>query len=437
MNQLLDHLDQPAAWEAFLQHKRAKGHLTRRQDQALATFIEARGYLEPAAALRDGAFPLPTKRLVNKAGSGKKRVVYQFPDAATNVLKLLAHLLYRYDDRQPPGCYSFRRGLSAHSAIRQLAATPGIDGLWCYKADVANYFNSIDIPTLLPILGEVVGDDPALLACLTGLLTADQAWHAGAVEHGPRGVMAGMPLAPFLANLYLGGLDRQLADRCPYARYSDDIIVFAPTRDEAEAVKQHIHGWLGAHGLAVNPAKERLTGPGQAWEFLGVAYQDGQIDLSRATRAKLKGKIRRKARALRRWMLRHDAAPERAIGATIRVFNRKFFDGRGRDELNWSRWFFPLLTRPDSLHEMDLYLQQYLRWIPTGRHRPGNYRTSYDTLKALGYRSLVHEYHRYRAGRPAASPAAADAGHEGSPTAGQTPALPGLAGNTGLPDSAA
>ncbi|MDR1823888.1 MAG: hypothetical protein LBR27_00875 [Bifidobacteriaceae bacterium] len=397
MGSLLDQLDQPAAWADFLDYKRTKGHLTKRQDQALAAFVEGQGYLAPVAALRSGCFPLPQRRLVNKAGSTKKRVVYSFPDDATYVLKLLAHLLYRYDSRQPPGCYSFRRGISAHSAIRALAGTNGIGQMWCYKADVADYFNSIDVGRLLPMLAAVVDDDPDLLDCLSGLLTADAAWQDGSLVIGPRGVMAGVPLAPFLANLYLGDLDRELAGRAPYARYSDDIIVFAQSLAQAEAFRGLIHRRLAELGLRVNPVKESLTGPGEAWEFLGVAYQDGQIDLSLATRKKLKGKIRRKARALRRWMLRHEASPQRAVGATIRVFNRKFFVGRGRDELNWSRWFFPLLTRPDSLHEMDVYLQQYLRWIPTGRHRAGNYRLSYADLKDLGYRSLVHEYHAYRA----------------------------------------
>ncbi|MDR1710778.1 MAG: hypothetical protein LBR58_02815 [Propionibacteriaceae bacterium] len=389
---LLDELASAAAWEAFLERKRELGHLRADEERALAEFVAAQGYLGPVGHLLD--FPLPEKRLVNKIGSTKKRTVYSFPPAATFTLKLLAHLLYRYDDRQPDGCYSFRRGITAHTAIRALVRTPGIDSMWCYKVDVRDYFNSIDVPRLLDVLGGVIDDDPPLLEFLTRLLTADAAIVDGEVVHGPRGVMAGVPIAPFLANLYLGGLDRQFAGRQPYARYSDDIIVFSPTLEDAQGSQRAIADWLADAGLGVNPDKESLTGPGEPWEFLGVSYCAGQIDLSTATRAKLKGKIRRKARALRRWMLRRDAAPERAMAAMIRSFNRKFFDGRGRDELNWSRWFFPLLTRDDSLREMDSYLQLYLRWIPTGRHRSANYRTSYAQLKTLGYRTLVNEYHR-------------------------------------------
>ncbi|MDR1791133.1 MAG: hypothetical protein LBR20_05705 [Propionibacteriaceae bacterium] len=390
---LIDQLDDAPTWAAYLADKLAAGHLRSRQERELREFVAAEGYLEPVAALRQGEFPLPVKRFVNKSGTAKKRVVYSFPPAHTNVLKLLAQLLYRYDDAQPPGCYSFRRGLGAHTAIRALTSTPGIDARWAYKLDVSDYFNSIEIPRLLGILDGVIDDDPPLLAFLTQILQADQAILDGEVVGEKRGIMAGVPIAPFFANLYLGELDRQHAAIRPYARYSDDIIVFAETEAELDEIRARIGTWLHSVGLSVNPAKESVSAPGEPWEFLGISYCHGQIDLSAATRKKLKGKIRRKARALRRWMLRHDAEPERALKAMIRSFDRKYFTTASRDELNWSRWFFPLLTRDDTLREMDAYLQQYLRWIPTGRHRKRNYQLSYTRLKELGYRTLVHEYH--------------------------------------------
>jgi len=83
----------------------------------------------------------------------------------------------------------------------------------------------------------------------------------------------------------------------------------------------------------------------EVWlEFLGISYRKGVIDLSYATQKKLKGNIHRKARALRRWMLRKDASEERAIAAMIRSMNRKPFERGGAHELTWSRWFFPLIT---------------------------------------------------------------------------------------------
>ena len=41
-------------------------------------------------------------------------------------------------------------------------------------------------------------------------------------------------------------------------------------------------------------------------------------------------------------------------------------------------------------------MQQYIRYLSTGRHTKTNYRVRYDDLKALGYRSLVHEFYLYK-----------------------------------------
>ena len=77
----------------------------------------------------------------------------------------------------------------------------------------------------------------------------------------------------------------------------------------------------------------------------------------------------------------------------IRYFNRKFFDGNLDDSLTWSRWYFPVINSVEGLREIDHYLQQYIRFLSTGRHTKANYRVSYEELKRLGYKSLVHEFY--------------------------------------------
>jgi len=404
MRSLLSELAWPSAWAEFSAYRREKGYWHRKELAELDGFVRSRAYLPVAERILSGLpLPLPEKKLVNKVGKRKKRVVYSFPAPEMWTLKLLAFLLYRYNDKQPDGVYSFRQDGGAHRAVRKLAATPGIAAKWCYKLDVSDYFNSIDIPLLLPALGDVLGDDAELAGFFERLLAADEAVFEGRVVRGPRGVMAGTPTAPFLANIYLRELDGYFTGRgVPYARYADDIILFCDTEAELGDCRAAARGILEKYKLRPNPDKERVSAPGEPWEFLGVAFQRGQIDLSAATKAKIKGKISRKARALRRWMLRRDAGPERAMRAMIQAFNKKFFaspGARAARDLTWARWFFPLVTKSDGFGEVDRYLQQYIRYIPTGRHCKKNWRTSYATLKKLGYRSLVHEYHEFRAAR--------------------------------------
>jgi hypothetical protein len=392
----------------FSHYKVSRGHLTCREATALDAFLTAEGYRPVLAAWRErGEFADPVKRRINKMGKTKKRVVYCFPEAENWVLKLLAFRLFKYDHTQPTGCYSFRRDFGAQRAIRTILATPGLDDLWCYKTDIADYFNTVPIPRLRPILADVLADDPPLLDFMLRLLTTDRAWDDGVLVHEPRGIMAGTPTSPFLANLYLRALDAHFAGRLPYARYSDDIILFTNSETELRLAQADLETIVAEHGLRLNPDKVSVSAPGQPWEFLGIAYQHGQIDLSRATQTKLKGKIRRKARSLRRWMKRKQVPPDHAQRVLIKVLNRKFFDSRDANDLTWARWFFPLLTVSDSLRQMDHYLQQYLRWLPTGRFTKANYDTSYSALKALGYRSLVHEFYAANPGRHQPGPAGA------------------------------
>ena len=83
-----------------------------------------------------------------------------------------------------------------------------------------------------------------------------------------------------------------------------------------------------------------------------------------------------------------------AVKGFIRTFNGKFYEGDDPDALSWSRWFFPVINRTEGLREIDRYFQQYARYIATGRHGKANFRVRYADLKALGYRSLVHEFYR-------------------------------------------
>ena len=63
-------------------------------------------------------------------------------------------------------------------------------------------------------------------------------------------------------------------------------------------------------------------------------------------------------------------------------------------DLTWSLWFFPVITTPDSLHEIDLYAQDLLRFLISGKHTKSRFNVRYEDLKELGYKSLVNEYYR-------------------------------------------
>ena len=398
MQSIISQLDDQAVWEEFLAHRLMKGRFTWPMFSDADDYVADEGYIPVARAFKCGEGPgIPERKRINKMGTGKKRTVYCYSPEETRVLKLIAYLLYRYDDRFAPNCYAFRRGVKASDAIFRLRKELRGRKMWAYKLDIHDYFNSISIPVLLPRLRELFSDDPNLYGFFERMLTDGRALADGEVVRENRGVMAGTPTSPFLADVYLMDVDRHFADAgVVYARYSDDIILFAPDRESLEEHKAVLLGYLEEYRLEVNPEKEHLYSPDEPFEFLGFKCHGNAIDISGAVRTKMKGKIRRAARSLQRWRAAKGVDAEQAMKALIRKFNAKFFEGDDPDSLSWSRWFFPVINRTEGLKEIDLYLQQYIRYLSTGRHTKANYRVRYKDLKALGYRSLVHEFYLYK-----------------------------------------
>lgn len=386
------------SWEDFYRYKLSLA-LPKRFTDELRAFIDSEAYLPVVERINRGErFPLPKRAVISKQDTGKKRVIYTYPPAENIVLKLLTYeLLRRYDGIFADGLYSFRPGRTAQQAFRRLSRTPGIEKMYCYKVDISNYFNSVDVSRLLPMLEETLSDDRELFEFLRSLLCEPEVLERGRVFRESKGIMAGTPLSAFYANLYLKDLDFSFEGRgIPYARYSDDIILFAHTKEQAEDLAAEVRDRLWEKGLEVNPDKESLTPPGEQWVFLGLCRRGGVIDIAPASVAKLKAKMRRKARSLLRWRQRGGHSPEDAAKAFIRIFERKLFEGAGDSDLTWSYWYFPVITTAESLRTIDLYAQDCLRYILTGARNKSRFRVRYSRLKTLGYRSLVHEYYARR-----------------------------------------
>ncbi|MBQ3939277.1 MAG: group II intron reverse transcriptase domain-containing protein [Clostridia bacterium] len=392
---LLDRLKDPAEWQSFYEYRCAR-HLPKQKARELASFIENKEYLPVCERIRSGArFPLPKKSVISKSGSSKKRVVYTYPRAENNVLKLLTHLILRkYNGIFDTGLYSFRPGRSAKDAVDRLMRIPCIGEMYSYKADISNYFNSIDISLLLPLLGGEMADDPELLAFLTALLSEQNVLFRGEELCEQKGIMAGTPLASFFANLFLRELDHRFYEHgAIYFRYSDDIIVFARTPEQLAEYVEEIKAFLSKKRLAINPSKEFYSRPGEKWTFLGFSYLNGKVDIAPVSVDKIKGKMRRKARALTRWQQRRGLGGEKAAKAFIRVFNRKLFEYTDENDMTWTRWFFPVISTVESLREIDRYAEDCIRFIISETHTKARFNVRYEDMKRLGFRSLVHEYY--------------------------------------------
>lgn len=379
-------------WHDFLEHKK-ESVLTAKIIKQYEKYICNKEYKKIAIKIinEEYNFSIPRKVLINKVGKNKKRVVYLYRKEETYILKMLVFLMYKYDYLFVPNLYSFRQKSGAKKAIFDLIRS-NIKSKHAYKVDIKNYFNSIPVEKLLhPLENDL--NDYKLYNLIKQLLINNNVEENGNIIEEEKGIMAGVPISSFLANYYLKDLDYYFYNNnITYCRYADDIIVF----DSAEKIKKHqeyIKNYLNNLGLEINKEKEFFYIPGEKVDFLGFSYENGIIDLSENSINKIKGKIKRKAKSVRRWMLKNNKPIEAGLLTMNKIFNRKFY-GKEEDDLSWKYWFFPTISTDKSLKIVDNYMQDWQRYIVTGVHNKKNYqKVPYEMLKKCKYKSLVNEYY--------------------------------------------
>ena len=397
---LLNILSDESVWIDFYERKVEPDYFRLSDAQELFYYIRDKRYLPVVDRILNGeGLSVPQKKRVAKSDTSRKRVVYSLPEEEAMVLKLLTWLLIRkYDAFFSDNLYSFRPSYSAKDALSKLTFNPDISRCFSYKLDIHNYFNSIRIEQFLPALKSLFADDKPLYEFLSSQLSDLRAVENGEIIHEQKGVMAGMPYAVFLANVFLTPLDREF-EKMPeiiYCRYSDDIIMFAKDKAVLDAAKSKLHQMLEDYGLEVNPDKVVETAPGEPWTFLGFECNGKEIDVSKISVQKLKAKMRRKARALERWKKANKKEGWMAARAFIKHFNKKLYTSESNSEVNWSWWYFPLITTERSLKEIDAYMQDCIRYVATGSRTKSRFNFTYDQMKELGLETLVNKWFSYR-----------------------------------------
>ena len=266
---ITDKIGQESEWLNFLQYKIDYGHISKHDKALLESYINNGTYVKMQKLIREGRFPeeFSVKKIVNKEGTDKKRIVYSFGEDVSITLKFIAFHLHRYDSVFKENCYSFRKNYGVRDALRKIyARRQRISKMYCLKSDIHNYFNSIDTELLLQKLQFIKETDQKLYQIFENILSEKRVWEKGVlVEDLHHGAMAGIPVSPFFANIYLAETD----GRFEYYRYSDDLIVFGESMDALLSVQREIYAELERIKLCMNHEKEKITLPGEEWEFLG------------------------------------------------------------------------------------------------------------------------------------------------------------------------
>ena len=363
-------------------------------------FIKNRKYRDTVDAISKGTYEFkPVRRIeVPKPGSAEKRIVYtcRREDITEHmVLRVFADLLQQYDGIFCDNLYSFRNTGGVQRAIARMRSISDLGSKYAYKADITKYFNSVDRNKILKILKKTGLDKPSCTLIQKILMSPLVEFNGKLIVDENRGIMPGMPFSTFLSNLYLTGMDEHfLVNKVQYYRFADDILVLADSEEELRKHVGYIRRYVRQKGLEINPSKETFYKPHDRIEFLGLFIKDGTFDINKKSLDRSLRKIRIDGRHYRKTVELGEKTAEEAIHCFLVRMDQRFFGWKRNSKACWSHWYFPLINTDNSLRLIDHQIQEWMRFIITGKHTKGNrYKIKYKTLKENNYRTLVNRYY--------------------------------------------
>ena len=201
----------------------------------------------------------------------------------------------------------YRPGRGAQSASRELEGVLNRGQIeFVVEADVKGYFEHIQHPWLLKMLGHRIAD-AALLGLIAKWLKAGILEAEGKIEYPVSGTPQGGSVSPVLANVYLHyvldlwfehRVRRENRGQSYLIRYADDFVCAFGYRHEAQRFMSQLQERLGQFGLELALDKTRLVRFGRGggthngrFDFLGFEFY---WTLSRAGRPVVQRRTARK-----------------------------------------------------------------------------------------------------------------------------------------------
>ncbi len=271
------------------------------------TIDDAKDYLREhwpsiRSQLLKGAYqPQPVKRVeIPKPDGGVRKL--GVPTVVDRLIQqaLLQVLQVRWDPTFSEHSYGFRPGRSAHQAVVQAQRYIAEGYSYVVDLDLEKFFDRVNHDSLMARVAARVSDK-RVLKLIRAFLNAG-VMEDGLVRPVDEGTPQGGPLSPFLSNIVLDDLDKELERRGHrFCRYADDCNIYVRSRRAGERVMASISRFLTKKlRLKVNEAKSAVARPEQR-KFLGFSIANDGSERRIAPKAldKFKAQIRDMTRRTR------------------------------------------------------------------------------------------------------------------------------------------
>ena len=249
----------------------------------LELYKKTAGYKEAKELIKSGEFlkqlkkgyiPDPLQGFEIEKSSGGKRQLANATITSKVVQKILAtELLERvkFSDKS----YAFRPNKGTLKAINRTK-----DFLKKYKfvakADVDNFFDSINQNKLLTILNRIIADKKIIALISLYLKNGMLKEHKWIDKE--KGVYQGDVLSPVLSNIYLHSFDEALEkEGIDFVRYADDMVFFAKSKKKAKKNLAKATAYLKALDLKFGDDKSYISSLEDGFEFLGLRFKENEV----------------------------------------------------------------------------------------------------------------------------------------------------------------
>lgn len=336
-----------------------KGHWPRLKEQVL------QGIYSPQVVKRV-EIPKPGKRETRKLG---------IPCVLDRLIQqaLLRVLQPPWDPTFSEWSYGFRPGRNAHQAVAQAQAYIAQGYRYVVDIDLAQFFDRVCHDRLMSRLAQQIADK-RVLQLLRRFL------QAGILENGlttvpTTGTPQGSPLSPFLSNVVLDELDKELEARGHrFCRYADDSNIYVRSARAGERVMASISRFITQRlRLAVHASKSAVDRP---WNrsFLGLSFTGGKLPQRRKIAPQAVARFKARVKALTR---RNQG---RSLPQVIAKLSRYL---RG-----WVS-YFGFCQTPAVLRELDSWIRHRLRCLQW-KHWKGYHRRKAELIKRGISPKLAH-----------------------------------------------
>jgi RNA-directed DNA polymerase len=318
--------------------------------------------------LRDGSYqPMPVKRveIPKPDGSGVRNL--GIPTVLDRFIQqsVLQVLQDEWDKTFSESSYGFRPGRSAHQAIVKAQLFIESGKSFVVDIDLEKFFDRINHDKLMSKLALHIEDKNVLKLIRKYLESGVMV--CGLVKPTEEGSPQGGPLSPWLSNVVLDELDKELELRGhSFCRYADDCNIYVKSRRAGDRVMKSISEFITRKlKLKVNIAKSAVDQPHKR-KFLGFSFTNGPL---------IKRTIA--PQAIKRFKIKIRILTNRNRGESL----KNVVEGLSNYLIGWSGYFGFCQSRY-QLKDLDGWIRRRLRCMQWRQWATPYNR--YDKLRALG-----------------------------------------------------